>query len=543
MSKLTEKELQFCEMLYSPDALIENLIPQAIDSPHTWGLDCRCLKLHNFQYLFLNYAMQYADDYKLSDEENWQLKLGAGKTLNIGARNSGKSLIGIDCDTSLLPIWLPASEITTASFDDKHLNPRTDRVAQIIESNNFFKIFSLKGQKKTVTRGAKFKIHTLNGTVIKGANEKSGTPQAGIAFEGMHSKILYYDEAQQMSDQGTRKRIDAVYPGGQIARFAGIPELIIGSPLGKLLSDPKNKNWIVRLPQYVRPDWTDEMRKQRIEEFDGESSLGFKLNVLGELIEGALGKWDMERIRSKCLKKDKSIKIIEISKDNYHNFETILKAVERPATDQIFICSDIGTTASPSELIIISGYLDNEGKRKFKYEYNIPLFNLTTQQQAKVFKYLYDKMGTCFISLDCTNADGRAIADELNILGVPEEHITRCLFGANIVVGFETDKNGKVQRDKNGNVIEKKENTLHWANKQLDDVFYSGQIELPYDPKFLKEFAHYFQVTIGNTTKYGTSSTDHLVQSFQTFAIVQFLNEFKLLKNKNKKRRILGVTE
>jgi hypothetical protein len=538
---LSEKEIQFLELLHDPIALIENLIPAAVDAPQTWNVNSKCLRVYPYQFPMMNYTMMYADDFKLTDEQNFQRKIGAGTIYNISARNIGKSLLTIDCDSVLDLIYMHSSETMLASFDEKHLTDRQDRIAQLVETHPFFKMYHLTGQKKTVNRGHKFKIQALNGYVMKGANEKVGTPQEGEQFHGIHAKIIRYDEASYMSEKGTQKRIDSVHPFGAIERYAGIPDLRIGSPLGKILYDSKKQKWVCRLPQFVQESWNEETKKKKIEEFDGQESLGFKLNVAGELIEGALGKFDIERIKSKCVTQDIKVKIFEISKHNYHHFDKLI-AVERIPAEQIYICSDIGTTASPSEVIILFGSQQQNGKYFYKYRYNIPLFNLTTQEQAKVFKFLYDRLGTAFISLDCTNSDGRSIADELNILGVPEEHITRCRFGASMTVGFSYLADGKtIELDNTGNPIEKKENTLDWANSQLEELLYNGYVEIPYDQKFLKEFSAYFEVLVGNKKRYGTSTTDHHLQSWQCFAISQFLNEFKILSNQTRKKRSLGI--
>lgn len=536
---LTDKELDFLECLYNPSALIENLIPSSVDAPQSWNDEADCLRVYNYQFPMLNYSMMYADDSRLTPEQNFQKKIGAGTLYNISARNIGKSLISIDCDSALDIIHMPSSETMLASFDDKHLKDREDRIAQLVETHKFFIMYHLGGQKKTVNRGNKFKIQASNGYVMKGANEKVGTPQEGEQFHGIHAKVIRYDEASYMSEKGTQKRIDSVHPYGAIERYAGIPDLRIGSPLGKILVDPKKRKWVCRLPQFVREDWNAETKQKKIEEFGGEESLGYKLNVAGELLEGAMGKFDIERIKSKCIVQDKQVKVIEISKTNFHNFEKLI-SIDRVPCDQIYIASDIGTTGSPSEIIILFGSL-KDAKYHYKYRYNIPLFNLTTQQQAQIFKYLYDTLGTAFISLDCTNSDGRSIADELNILGVPEAHITRCKFNTNMVVGFKTLPDGTVELDNTGKPVEKLENSLDWANTQLEVLWYSGKVEIPYDQKFLREVTGYLEKVVGNKKTYGSTTTDHHLQSHQCFALAQFLNEFNTLQNMKRKPRSLGV--
>jgi len=292
----------------------------------------------------------------------------------------------------------------------------------------------------------------------------------------------------------------------------------------------KGKVWCVN----VEPFHTLFIRRHDKCMWSG-NSLSYKLNVEGELIEGAFGRWDMERIQKLCLNKQRTVKFFELGKNDFADldiekdrptyqqkfYERLDKklVIEKVPSSLKIVASDIGTTGTASEVIICFG-----DENKLKWRYNIPLFQLTTQQQALVFKWIYEKLDKAFISIDCTNSDGRSISDELEILGVPQKNIIRPMFNKNMIVDFLRDENGQILRDDKGRPLYKQENVLDWANQELDKIFYGGLIEVPYNEKFLKEFASYFELRIGNSRKYGTSSTDHLVQSFQCMAICRFLN-------------------
>lgn len=534
--ELTEQQIEFLETFYNPVSLIENLIPKNFDAPHTWNLESEPFKFHNYQFAMLSYESLYADDFSLSPRENFQKKKGAGELFNIAARDIGKSLCGMDLDAVTSLCYYDEGEGCLASYDAGHLKERAERVASIIEGHKFFQIYHLDGQKKTINRGSSFKITAKTGYKILGVNENIIGKNIGRQYHGKHFKKHWYDEIQDSTNEGELKRVDSGSPEGHIDRFFGIPELKMGSPLGKILKNKEKKNWICRIPQYVRPNWDESAKKEKVEKYGGIHSLSYKLNVEAQLIEGAYGRFDMERIREECYNEKLSIKRFEISKDTFDDFRTTLKAVERYPCKQIFIASDIGTTGSPSEIIIVFGE-----PKEYKYRYNISLFNLTTQQQAKVFKWLYDKLGTAFISLDCTNADGRAIADELILLKVPKDHIIKCSFNEKIVIGFETHDDGKVKLQESGKPIEKKEYQLTWSCQQLDNLFYNGYLDIPDDDKFFEQFSSYFELDKGGRKSYGSSTDDHLLQSFQCFALAQWQKDKDELRNKKSKRRVLGV--
>jgi hypothetical protein len=318
--------------------------------------------------------------------------------------------------------------------------------------------------------------------------------------------------------------IDATSSDGCLERISGIPDIRMGSPIAKMLRDESKRNWICNLPQFVREDWDDTAKARAIEEYDGETSPMYKLNVLGQEIEGANSMFDMARIKENSYNTKRHVKQFEVGKETFYKFDQILIIDKQPAEMSI-IASDIGTTGSPSEVCIFFG--NNE---LLKWRYNISLYMLTTQEQAKVFKWLYDKFNNCVISLDCTAGEGRSIADELVILGVPQDKIIRCMFNAKMVVGFDLNDDGTIKYDERGNPIHKLERTIDFAVMQLEKVLYHGLVEVPHSEKFLREFANYFSVMTGTSKRYGTTSTDHLLQSFQCMAIARFQCEFANLQ-------------
>jgi hypothetical protein len=514
--KLTDSEIEIMECFYNPVCLIETLIPENYKAPQTWAeKDCSLIKLRPYQFAMVDYSYMYADDDKLSKRVNFQNKVGAGTVFNVMARNLGKSFFLV-IDAFLTLIHGEADESCVASFDFAHLKKICSPIASFANHHPIFELYRRKGKDCVRFISGGMEVDTILGSVLYGKNENVGSPDPGTAFHSLHVKKLMYDEVSYMSDNGRKKMIDSASSDGVIERFCGIPDLKMGSPLGKMLRDESKRNWICSGPQYLRSDWDEKAKARAIEEYDGETSPNYKLNILGEAIEGANSMFDMARIKENSYTTKRRVKQFEVGKETFDKFDKILVVDKQPAEMSI-IASDIGTTGSPSEICIFFG--DNN---LMKWRYNISLFMLTTQEQAKIFKWLYDKLDNCVISLDCTAGEGRAIADELVILGVPQDRIVRVMFNSKIVVGFELNDDGTVKYDEKGTPIHKLERTIDWAVLQLEKILYHGLCEVPHSEKFLREFANYFSVTTGTSKRYGSSSTDHLLQSFQCFAIARF---------------------
>ena len=263
----------------------------------------------------------------------------------------------------------------------------------------------------------------------------------------------------------------------------------------------------------VEPHHNFFIRRNNRCHFTGNSA-GYKLNVLAETIEGAEGFWDIARLKENSYKPSRRVKYFEINKENFPNFRQNI-IVERPAgTEQVFICSDIGYSGSPSQLIIIFKIGE-----KYKYMYNISMFKLIHNEQAEVVKWLYDVLGRAFIATDATGDNG-AIIDDLFKEGIPQEHLLKVFFNANIEVGFEVDENGKILKDTHGNPLMKKANTLDWSMSELEKIMYSGITEIPQDENFFEEFNSYYVRMTGTRKSYGTSTTDHKHQSIPKDEIV-----------------------
>lgn len=426
-------------------------------------------------------------------------------------------------DAFLTLIYSESGESCVASFDFAHLKKIATPIANLANYHPFFELYKRKGKECVRFTGGGMEIDTLLGHVLFGKNENCQSPDPGTAYHSLHCKKFIFDEVSYQTTEGRKKMVDAISSEGCIERLAGINDVRLGSPLGIILRDESKRNWICNMPQYVREDFDEQTKKRLIEEYGGEQSLEFKLNVLGEMVEGANSYFDMNRIREKSYNPKKHVKQFEIGKETFSRFDKILVIDKQPAVHS-WICSDIGTTGSPSEICIFFG--DN---KLMKWRYNVPLFMLTVQEQAKVFKWMYDKLDNVIISLDCTESAGRAIADELVILGVPQDNIVRCMFNAKMIVGFEKTNDDVIRCDERGNPIYKFEQQIDFANMQLEHCLYNGLIEVPHSEKFLREFANYFMVNTGTSRRYGTTSTNHLLQSFQCMSIARFNYEFASL--------------
>jgi len=531
-TNLTEKEIEFLEHYYDPTAMTECLVPENLNAPQSWP-KANCIRIRPYQFAMQNYSYMYANDPDKSDAENVRIKKGAGDCYSISARNVGKSFF-LQIDLFLSYIHHIA-EICLASFDDYHLRKIATPIADILENHKFAKLFHLKNSRKESVQRNPLNAKSEHGCIVESANEHVKRNNPGEQYHAKHFNSLYFEEFSYASDEGSKKRIDSGNSLRYIFRPSGIPDLCVGSPLGKILQDRKLRNWIVQLPQMCREDWSKKVEEEKAEEYGGRENASYRLNVLAETIPGAFGLFDMERLEEASIKKSGILKFLEVSKDNFSLYESILHIERLAGTEQCFIAADLGFGAAPTEIVII--FFDG---KKYKLFYNIALLRLTPEEQPELIKYIYDKLGSAFISLDSTSDSG-AMIDRLFKMGIPQEHLLKVRFNENIEVGFEKDEDNNDLCDDKGNPIMKKVGTEDWSFKELERIMYNGQMEIPYDPKFINQFTNIIATKTRGRIQYGSKGENHLVQAMQTWAICRFFNEFNSLRDLRSNKRSYGV--
>jgi hypothetical protein len=525
--KLSNDEIDFVCTLHDPIAIKECLYPENIKAPHLWiEEDCELVKIRNYQMAWQNYSHMFCDDDSLTKKQNFQKKKDAGTCYNIGARNTGKSYDFIQMDTPVNIMLSEGRESCLGSATDGFLKKVSNPILNILREHPFFQIFKKTGKNQGIQAGNNIEAQTRHGHTFYGRNEKIGSPEPGTKFHGLHYDTLEYEEISYATEQGEEKRVDSGSSLGVIERFSGIPDIKLGSPLGNILYNEDLKKWICRLPQYVREDWDNNRRKYMIEKYKSATSMAYKLNVGGEIIEGAEGFWDIERIKKFCLDKSRKIKQFDIDKKKFKNFQKHIIIDRLPAT-QIFCCADIGAGSRPTEIIIV--FYNNE---KYKLVYNIILNKLTSREQAKVFAYIYKKLGSCFIGIDTTTDYG--ILDYLEKdYKIPKKHLLGVDLRKNVAIGFETDEaTGKILT-KGGKKIVKYMVAIDWAMQQLENLFYEAFMSIPLDNKLFKEFIGFKVLSEGLRKSYGSSTTDDYHQAFQVFAITRWHNKWQTLINMN----------
>jgi len=522
LEKIEESELEFLELLNYPISFIETVFSNLDNLTLLEEDTFSNVRLYQFPLLSYEYLVDNIPHF--SEKENFKLKENSGSIYCFGGRRFGKTLLVEIADLLLSMVHNNGESCGFSSFDAMHIRSILEKVIQVLENHVFFQIFEAQ-----INRSPTYRIFLKrNGYCCESINMNLSGENSGGQFFQKHLTRLYVEEASFETQKVYEKRLDAISENGCVNRIAGMTNFTKYSPAGKAFYDLTRKSLLINYPQYVNPKWGEAEKQRAIREHGGEDSMGYRIFVRGEVVEDGVSAIDMERVRKNYNTK-KTIKHIEVSKENFGNFENII-IVERPLnSDRLFVCADIGEAIT--EIVLVS-----EVNNKYYYLYNITLYNLSDKEQFKIFKYIGEKTSANLIGLDVTDGMGRAIYRSLEEV-FPKENLCWVGFNEKIRVEIEKDDKDNVIL-KDGKPVWKEEYVDSWSVKRLRDLLYEeGKFELPLDYKFDSQLNQVIATQSGNRTLYTCiSAEDHLFAAFRVFGITEWTNYLTIVKNIKKKK-------
>ncbi len=526
ISKIKPEEFNRFLVLSHPVGCSEVLFND-FDNLGIWDKE-QCGKVRLYQYQMLSWDGLYINDKKLTPKENFDIKKEMAEAYNFGGRLTGKSIISIILDCLISTFNKLYKKCVISSFDAIHVRGVFELLISSFENHKIMK--HLKGH---ILRSPAYKADFENGCLLESVNDKITGKNPGNGYFQKHFDRHYKEEGSMLTPEVSSKLLMSQSELGCIDRWSGMTTFSRHSPIGKIFCDLKNNKKIVNLPSYVNPSWNDEKEQDAIVEFGGRQSVGYRVQIQGEVIEDSDSVYDMSRIRNTYNRK-KDIKIFEINKNNFYRFREML-IIEKPKNASFsYVCADIGEGSAPTEIIFIFKIND-----KYRYIYNITFNRLSADEQYEIFKFVIEKVSANFVGIDTTSGMGKAIASRLT-KDYPE-NIIWVSFNEKIRIDYEKDDKGEFIVDTKGNYQYKEEYITDWSIQRLKHLFYENKMEIPVDYKLDLQFSNIVTTKSGLRTIYASKIANHLHQAFQVFSIVEWQGEFANIKPVTKKQVAVGV--
>lgn len=534
IESLSEEEIEFLETYFDPIAMSEILFSDYDNLSLMQDDKLSHVRLGQISLLSFEYLID-DDNSDVSREirkENFLLRKSAGEVFCFGGRLFGKTMCVLKLDLFLSLIHYIGEKIGFSSCDFLHLKGVLEEVCTALGQHLFFDIF-----EPQINRSP-YRIAMKNGTICDGINMNIIGKSPGKQFFAKHFSKLFIEEASQETDEVFQKRRDSVSENGCIYRISGMTDFTIHSPAGQVFSPPvinkKLQTRVINLPQTINPNWDQSKKEEAIKDFGGKNSLGYRINVEGEVVEEGISVIDMQRVRSQY-NEDRKLKNFEITKKSFHNYENLLILERARNAEEVWIASDIGESA-PTEITVFFKIKD-----KYRYVYNITLYGLTDKEQFKIFRFVFQELDGTYCGFDTSEGTGRSIYRSM-IEIFNEESMIDVSFSSKISVDYEKTKAGDIIFEK-GEPLYKEEDVSDWSIRHLRDMLYENKFELPSDGKLDKQLNGIRAIRATTKIIYKCIySDDHLLQSYQVMAIMDWKKEFNLLKPlKNKKFFKSGV--
>ena len=515
IERITEEEIEFMECWYNPLCLAECLFH---DFDNLGAFDEEKLgHIRTYQIPMLSHEYLIDEEsYKnLNDKEKRRLRKGAGDVYNFGGRGYGKSLITMKIDIPISAIQDDGWWCAFTSIDERRLRGILDAVKTCFEEHPIVSAWQFECKyKPDIKFESKKSFWKLNGV-----NMTLQGKDPGGQFFSLHVDKIWGDEMSFETEEVYRKRIDAYSERGAVERLSGMTSFTRQSPAGRVFFDIEKRPKLINLPQFVSPLWDEKTKKEKIQKYQGENTIGYRVFVKGEVVEEGIAVFDSERIRQ-CYLERETIKEFDISKNDFVFYKELLAVFRPKHAESLFMAVDIGETA-PCKIVIVMKTKAN----KLRYLFKITLRGMSNIEIAEILEWLIERLDVEFVGIDNGDGTGRSVTNDLEKR--LNMKITRYDGSAKIAVDFEYDENGNVLYNRNGEPQYKKEYMSEWSVQILKNLFYEGEIVLPFDVEFDVQFNSVVALRSGQRTVYKClANEDHLFDAFKVLAITLWDNEY-----------------
>jgi len=434
------------------------------------------------------------------------------KQIDRGSRSVGKSL-SIKFRAFAFPFVCPGEEMVITAPEGIHLDAVTDNIESLYTNNRLAKEMIAKGRGGIKHRP--FMINFVNGGRIIGR-----IPQRdGKGLKGTHPLWLEQDEASDFPEQAWAEIIETVKIQNPKARWRahGVTRGVGGGFDERCQPD---SGWKVHaLPAMFRPNWTNEEREQKIQEYGGHvDSIDYRRNILGLPGDQNSPIFVLYRLMAATDVDTGSnynefeYTSLEIDEASVRDYGSIIPLLDLPANHRSYkrfwIGMDLGWTIAPTSIVIFAeDTKTRKGKTCLKLLARILLKKISAPDQAAAILHLLDIYRPMAFALDSTGAGlplfdyvQKATREDPNL-----KSLTSRIKGYNFSEKIIAEFDDSIQIDELSPDGYKEaaihRNVLEWSTDILRSMVDEQTIILPYDKSIISEFQ-------GQTWSYAKAAMD-----------------------------------
>lgn len=459
----------------------------------------------------------------------------------IGGRSFGKSIVlEFTMLQQALLIYNEESLLTT--FRRMHVKDRFEKVISYLIRVPYFRKF-LKGRgdkttKDSITRTPFYSIHLRNGHDLKGISV--GDDPLAVSIQSTHPVRRYIDEMQTYPKEAWIKFQSTRDPKGSFDKYFGCADGRLDTPYYEL--DNKSKkfhNKRFHVARLMEPYFNQEDKINLIQTFGSESANDYLQQVLALWGEPAWSVWPEQAMRA-CIDKEEikagsgilknHIEYFTISAKDYNLVNSpsaFLQNMKLPkGVTEVILAIDAGY----SEPTVILPFMHINHKWHL---YNIVelIDRMIPDNQTEIIDYIADFFNAMIIPIDCSSADGRAVASSLQNPKREEykdKHYDKRVVWVEFQKYFEV---GKKMDEKKGEEVAIKEKIKDKTTTLLRQMFSNQEFYMYFSEDLLLQFnAEKQKRSQSGRTEIITPDWVHIPEAFRCFAAAYY-EKYVIMKN------------
>ena len=467
-----------------------------------------------------------------------------------GGRSFGKSItLEMDMLQNALNIYNEESLLTT--FRRMHVKDRFEKVITYLQKVPYFRKF-LKGDgdkstKDSITRTPFYDIHLRNGHSLKGISV--GDDPLAVSIQGTHPVRRYIDETQMFPKDAWVKFQSTRDPKGSYDKYYGCCDGRISTPYYELEKSRKFRNKRFHIPRLYEPFFNQEDKFNLIQTLGSENSNEFLQQVLAVHGEPEWSVWPEESIRACIDKKEVKegsgilshhMKFHTISAKDYHGLNIspsmfLQDLTSAPGVSDVILAIDAGY----SQPTVILPFM--RINHQWHLYHVIELVDrMIPDDQTEIIDYISSFFNAMTIPIDCTSADGRAVASSLQ--NPKREEYSKKNYDKR-VVWVEFNKYFEVGKRMNERTNEEeslKEKVKDKTTTLLRQMFSNQDFVLYYSEDLLVQFnAESQKRTANGRIEIKTPDWVHIPEAFRCFAAAYF-QKYIVMKPEQEEEEMYG---
>lgn len=438
------------------------------------------------------------------------------------ARSVGKSL-SIKARGFAFPFVHPGQEMVITAPELVHLEPIVGLIENQMYSTRLTSELLMKGKSAVTHRP--FQMNFANGARIIGR-----IPQRdGKGVKGIHPIWLEMDEAQDYPHAGWTELRETLKRGfdGAVWRAHGVTRGVRDDFFKHTdANDPKNYWTVHRFPAMFRPNWTDQERAEKVEQYGSSEDPDYRRNVLGLHGDSTSPLFVLHRLMA-CSDDDmtsdynvneyfraqiKAEMLNLQAKDITEFLDFPARHLKYLGSDPIknpkavfWIGMDVGYTVDPSEILIWVEYRHKttDDFSKLRLLGRIQMTRMGTHDQVKAILKTIDYYKPKVFAMD-KGGNGLPLLQEIQSMVEDPELIpydckqydlagslTRIKgynFQEKIIVDFDetlVDRDEQMDEQKEAML---RRNTKEYASDKMRALVDAERMELPWDEELLRQW-------------------------------------------------------